>query len=97
MASARSLRHQHLQWFVMNELVRGGDEPFEQRMRLVRLAQELRMELARQKERVILQFDDFNQLSIRRVAAENKAGFLESVAVSIVELEAMPVTFIHHK
>ena len=38
---------------VMDVLMRGGDEAFEQRMRLVRLAQELWMELARDVERMI--------------------------------------------
>ena len=38
----------HLQRLVMDLLMRGGDEAFEQRVRLVRLAQEFRMELAGQ-------------------------------------------------
>ena len=58
------------QRLVVNVLVRGGDEALEQRMRLVRLAQELRMELARNEERVILQFDDLNKLVVGRRTAE---------------------------
>ena len=81
----------------MNELMRRRDKAFEQWVRLVRLAQKLRMKLARQKERVILQFDDFDQLAIRRVAAEYKASFLETFAVRIVELESMSMTFVNHE
>ena len=43
----------------MDMLMRRSDEAFEQRMRLVRLAHELWMELARNVERMIFQFDDF--------------------------------------
>ena len=45
-------------------LVCGGDEAFEQRMRLVRLALKFRMELARHKKRMVLQFDDLDELAI---------------------------------
>ena len=50
---------------LVDVLMRGGDEAFEQRMRLVRLAQEFRMELAGQEERMARQFDDFHQLAVR--------------------------------
>jgi hypothetical protein len=40
--------------------LRRGDEPLEQRVRLVRFAAELRMELAPDEERVLRQFDDFH-------------------------------------
>ena len=45
-------------------LVRGGDEASEQRMRLVRLALKFRMELARHKKRMVLQFDDLDELAV---------------------------------
>ena len=54
-----------LERFVMDKLVRGGDETLEQRMRLVRLAQKFRMELARDKEGMILQLDDLDQFVVR--------------------------------
>lgn len=53
------------QRFLVHLLVRGGDEAFEERMRLVRLAQELGMKLARNKEGMTRQFDDLHQLPIR--------------------------------
>ena len=68
----------------MDMLVRGGDKTLEQRMRLVRLAQELRMILACQKERMVLEFDHFDELAIGRIAAEHEAGFLEFFAVGVV-------------
>src|SRR2546423_2745923 len=43
-----------LQRFVMNVIVTGGDEAFEQRMRFVRLALKFRMKLAGNKEGMIL-------------------------------------------
>ena len=48
----------------MDVLVRGGDEAFEQWMRLVRLAQEFGMELAGEEERVGGDFDHFHQLAM---------------------------------
>ena len=53
------------------------DEALEQRMRLVRLALELGMELAGDEERVVRQFDDLHQLAVRRQAAEDEARLLE--------------------
>ena len=52
------------QRLVMDVLVRGGDEGLEQRMRLVRLALEFRMKLARHKKRVIFEFDDLDELAV---------------------------------
>lgn len=54
-----------LQRPVMDVIVTGRDEAFEERMRLVGLALEFRMKLARHEERMILQFDHFNQFSVR--------------------------------
>jgi hypothetical protein len=55
----------NLQRLVVDMLVRGGNEPLEQRMRLVRLAQKFRVELARDEKRMILEFDDFDELGVR--------------------------------
>jgi hypothetical protein len=49
----------------MDVRVRGGDEAFEQRMRLVRLAQKFWMELARHKKWMIFQLDDFDEFAVR--------------------------------
>jgi hypothetical protein len=48
----------------MNVLVRGGDETFEEWMRLVGLAQEFRVELAREVERMAFEFDDFDEFAV---------------------------------
>jgi hypothetical protein len=45
-------------------LVRRRDEAFEQRMRLVRLAQEFRVKLAREKKRMAFQLDDFDEFAV---------------------------------
>ena len=81
----------------MNLLVRRRDETFEQRMRLVRLAQEFRMELARDEKRMVLQLDHFHQFAVRRQAAEDKARLLEFLALGVVEFVAVPVAFVDHE
>ena len=78
----------------MNVLVRRRDEALEQRMRLVRLAHEFRMELARNVKGMIFQFDDFHELAVGRRAAENEAGLLKFLAVVVVELVAMAMAFV---
>jgi hypothetical protein len=57
--------------------VGGGDEPFEERMRLVRFTVEFRVKLAGDEERMVGQFDDFHQFTVRSEAAEDKISFLE--------------------
>ena len=81
----------------MNVLVRGGNETFEQRMRLVRLAHEFRMELARDIKRMMGEFDDFHQLAVGRRAAENKASFLKFFAIRVIEFVAVAMTFLDDK
>ena len=49
----------------MDELVRGGDEALEQRMRLVRFAQEFRVKLAGQKKRMVGQFNQLDEFAVR--------------------------------
>lgn len=48
----------------MDVLMRGGDEALEQRMRLVRLALKFRMKLARDKKRMVFQFDDLDEFAV---------------------------------
>ena len=81
----------------MQPRVRGGDEALEQRMRLVRLALKFRMELARHEKRMILQFDDLDELAVGRQPAEHETGLLEFLAVGIVEFVAVPVPLVHHE
>jgi hypothetical protein len=86
-----------LQWFLMQPRVRGGDEAFEKRMRLVRLAQKLRVKLAGDEKGMILEFNDFNQLAVGRQAAENKTGLFKFLAVGVVEFVAVAVAFVDHE
>jgi len=53
------------QRFLVDVRMGGGDETLEERMRLVRLAQKFRVELAGNEERMVRQFDDFHQLAVR--------------------------------
>ena len=78
----------------MNALVRRRDKTLEQRVRLVRLALELRMKLARDEKRMPGQLDDFHQLAIRGKAAEHKTGLLEFFTVGVVEFIPMAVPFV---
>ena len=62
-------------------------------MRHVRLALEFRMELAGHVVGMVFQFDDFHQLAVRRGAAEHETLFLIALAIRVVELVAVAVTF----
>ena len=70
-----------------------GDEVAEQRMRPVRPALQLRVELRAEHERVVAQLADLDQRAIRRGAAHAQARRFERVAVGVVELEAVAVPF----
>jgi hypothetical protein len=48
----------------MNVAVAGRDKASEQRVRLVGLALEFRMELTRDEEGMVFQFDDFDELAV---------------------------------
>src|SRR5712691_10433412 len=79
---------------MVDVVVAGSDEAFEQRVRLVRLALEFRVELAGDKERMIFQLDYFDQLSIRGKPAEDEPGLFKALAVGVVELVAMAVALV---
>jgi len=70
-----------------------GDEAFEEGMWLVRFAVEFGVKLAGDKEGMVGQFDDFYQSTIRSKAAEDELRLLETVAVSIIELVTVAMTF----
>ena len=74
--------------------MRRRDETLEQRMRLVRLALEFRMELARDKKRMVFQFDDLDEFAVGRIAAENESGLLEFFAIGVVEFVAVTMAFV---
>ena len=78
----------------MGALKGGGNEAFEEGVRLVRLAAELGMELARYEERVLRQLYDLDQPPIRRLPAEDEIRLQEAFAVGVVELVAMAVSLI---
>src|SRR5437764_10550478 len=86
-----------LQRLLVHPLMSRGDEPFEKRVRLVRFAVELRMKLAGDKEWVLRQLDDLNQLAIRSKAAEHKIRFSKPFAIGVIELVTMPMPFVHHE
>src|SRR5690349_2150645 len=66
-------------------------------MGLVRLALEFRMELAGDKEGMVGQLNNLDQLAVRGEATEHKACLLEPLPVGIVEFVAMPMALLHHK
>src|SRR5882724_510947 len=86
-----------LQRLLMHALMGRGDEALEERVRLVWFAVELRVKLTRDKERVLRQLDDLDQFAIWSKTAEHKACFLKTLAISVVELITMTMTFVHHK
>src|ERR1043166_9518870 len=79
---------------MMDMSVRGGDESLEKGMRLVRFALELGMKLAGDEERMILEFDDLDQFSVRRSAAKDKSGLFEGGAIGVIEFVAMTMPFV---
>ena len=81
----------------MNMVVGGGDETFKQGVWFVGFALKFGVELARNEERVIFQFDHFDQLAVRRQPAENEPGALKLLAIGIVELVAVAMPFVDDK
>ena len=75
----------------------GGNEAFEEWVRLVRFAVEFGMELAGDEEGMFWYFDDLDQFAIGRMTTEAEAGFFELVAVGIVEFVPVTVAFVHDK
>ena len=82
---------------MMDMGVSGGDESLEKRMRLIRFALELGMELAGHEERMILEFDDLNEFSIGGSAAKDKPGLFEGRAIGVIEFVAMTMTLVDDK
>src|SRR5258707_3513238 len=66
-------------------------------MRLMRFAVKFGVKLACNKEGVIGQFDDFDELAVGGKAAENEAVFLKTFAIRVVEFVAMAVTLFDDK
>ena len=73
---------------------RRRDEPAEQRMRPIRPALELGMELAGHEPRVVAQLDDLDQATVGRLAGQQHAAPLERVAVLVVDLEAVAMPLV---
>src|SRR5258708_26255256 len=65
-ASPVESRRRKSQRPVVNMVVAGGDETFEQGVRLVRFALKFRVKLAGDEKRMVLQFDPLHQFSVRR-------------------------------
>ena len=68
-----------------------ADEFAEQRVRPVRAAAELGMELDADEERMVFELHDFDQLAVGRNAAGNQSGPGQRFAIIVVDLKAMPV------
>ena len=80
------------QRLLMDALMGGGDEAFEEGVWLVGFAVEFGMELAGDEEGVFRYFDDFDEFAIGRVATEGEAGFFEFVAAAgVTEPDDAPV------
>src|SRR5438477_7563568 len=75
----------------------GGDEAFEERVGLVWFALKFRVELAGDEEWMILQFDYFDQLAIRRETAEDETGLFETLAVGVVEFVTVPMALVNQE
>ena len=79
----------------MDESVGGRDKALEERMRPVWFALEFGVELAGDEKGMVLQFNNLDQLAVRRRAAEYEARLLELFPERIVELVPMPVPLIN--
>ena len=79
---------------LLRVLERGGDEAGEERVRVVRLGLELGMELRADEERMIRQFDDFDEAFLGRDRGNHQPGFLQAVLIVGVELVAVAVAFV---
>src|SRR5689334_17084155 len=75
-------------------LAGGVDEPGEQRMWLLRLALELRMELHRHVPRMVRQLDDLDELPVERAAHHLQPLVRQRLLVEAVELVAMAMTLV---
>ena len=72
----------------------GCYESLEQRMWAVWSGFEFRVSLCGNEERVIREFDDLHNSSIRRQSGEGHAMIYESGTVIVIYLITMPVTFV---
>src|SRR5258708_3454172 len=81
----------------MRVRMRGCNESPKQGVRLVRLAVEFRVELAGDKEGMLGQFNDLDQLAVGRKSAKDEIRFLEALFIGVVKFISMPVPFIHNK
>jgi len=75
----------------------GGDETSEERMGVVGLALEFRVELAGEKERMGRQLDQLHQFVVRGKAAEDKARFFKGGAIGVVEFVTVAVALVGHE
>ena len=70
-----------------------ADEFAEERVRPVRAAAELGVELDADEEGVVPQLHDLDEAAVRRDAAGDQPGLGQLLAVGVVELEAVAVAF----
>jgi len=72
-------------------------ETFEQWMRLVRLAEKFRVELAGNEKRMVFQLDHLHQFAVRRETTEYKTGIFKFFTVGVVEFITVAVALMDHE
>ena len=75
----------------------GGDQPKEQRMRVVRAGVELRMGLRGEEVRMIRQLEHLDDAAVRRHAAQAHTGVRQRGAVVVVDLVAVAVALVDER
>ena len=73
---------------------RDPDESVEERVRPVRPAAELRMELAGHEPGMVLELDDLDQSAVRRLPGQDHPGSFQERAIAVVDLEAVAVALV---
>src|SRR5450759_693594 len=68
---------------------RGSHEAAEERVRPIRSAAELRVELGGDEPGVVPQLDDLDEPPVGRLAREDHAGGIEKRAIAVVDFETM--------
>src|SRR5689334_955469 len=83
--------------FSLTTLQRRFDKIAEQRLRAIRSRGELRVELRSDEPRVVVEFNDFHETSVRGRAGEHEACLHHRVPVLVVELVTVTMTLVHQR
>ena len=74
----------------------GLDESGKQWVRPVGPGLKFRMVLDSDHKRMVTNFSRFNQIAVWGDSSNDEARVFQGLPISVVELEAVPVSFIHH-